>query len=1021
MDKFWERYIQSRPAPGSSKGAFDAFAAAHRDPGPRNMYAGGQLVSPSVDGSRPGYNGERKWQSAEKKYTGVAKPPKKKKWKGIFGKDAADEIFNDYKKFYTDAFNNKNMSQVSEATTYFKQVYGKDGEKAIDLLRRNGYANLKSAPYELKQKLLVELVDQAQNNIKYTNKFDILDKVFTEPTAKRVRADGISSLFKKGEKRQVLSWFTKDLFKKVDGMDKMDDKISKAIDYMVQNNVEIKDVKKATGSVFTQGASPGTKIRLSPIKKTIISLVDNGKDGISRANLQNGIAKNEWYKSQNFVSKGKIKNVFDYVAREYGNDFIGQGFNDAYEFSKNRFGRVKVAGSSQMRLPESLIWQFGVRSADRNFKLGNYDNSPVKITDLKGKPIDYGSLPVDERGLRIIDPKKHKFIYNGTLYGKKDLVKLGSKTGDFNKVYEIASEWQKYLDTDIPDPKNPNNTIKFSKLLEDSKIDKFMAIGHDDALGGVKDKPYSNFKIQNKFVNKSLDSAYRQVKNKDLRKRIANQIYGDLKGKTGDVYREAWIKQNTKLLNDINSGRLNIDTMDTPYRKAGKEVIGKAGSDFPEWGIKKSTEALRIAGIDPTKSEGKLALKKLLGNKTFVKWIKKFPCMKSDGGTPDIACHLKGMQHEKNLLAEGKGSRAMAKKFIDGTKMARKGGALKAIFGLGGLIGDVILEGGYAAYNYTQGKDAADIWRHSWYSFMDPSMWKDGKYVGWVEDAEKRKQYEIKDEEGNVTGIRKNVKRYYDNVDKLEKQLDLYDNLFSASQQDPTTQVGWEKKREKAMFKARTELSNFNTRINLEGGMDKIYKELEYDSPYVETRLEATGAQAEKDKVAVFEKMKEAGAFGEDEEYADRFDKPTQYKKRYQDFLDFRTTVFDRPTEPSFYLPKGKLHQRVEDPRYGVPYATRGGPTAQSDISGEGIENYLMFEAAQAGEPITRDEATKLKWKLIYEGGGLDLQDKIGIAGGVANMAGGGIVGIRRPSALPPTGGPMHQGLRSLYINDKDY
>ena len=37
MDKFWERYIQSRPAPGTSKGAFEAFAAAHRDPGPRTM------------------------------------------------------------------------------------------------------------------------------------------------------------------------------------------------------------------------------------------------------------------------------------------------------------------------------------------------------------------------------------------------------------------------------------------------------------------------------------------------------------------------------------------------------------------------------------------------------------------------------------------------------------------------------------------------------------------------------------------------------------------------------------------------------------------------------------------------------------------------------------------------------------------------------------------------------------------------------------------------------------------------
>ena len=37
MDRFWERYIQSRPAPGESKGAFEAFAAAHRSPGPRTM------------------------------------------------------------------------------------------------------------------------------------------------------------------------------------------------------------------------------------------------------------------------------------------------------------------------------------------------------------------------------------------------------------------------------------------------------------------------------------------------------------------------------------------------------------------------------------------------------------------------------------------------------------------------------------------------------------------------------------------------------------------------------------------------------------------------------------------------------------------------------------------------------------------------------------------------------------------------------------------------------------------------
>ena len=43
MDKFWERYIKSRPGPDESKGAFDAFAAASRshEPRPMNLAGGG--------------------------------------------------------------------------------------------------------------------------------------------------------------------------------------------------------------------------------------------------------------------------------------------------------------------------------------------------------------------------------------------------------------------------------------------------------------------------------------------------------------------------------------------------------------------------------------------------------------------------------------------------------------------------------------------------------------------------------------------------------------------------------------------------------------------------------------------------------------------------------------------------------------------------------------------------------------------------------------------------------------------
>ena len=43
-----------------------------------------------------------------------------------------------------------------------------------------------------------------------------------------------------------------------------------------------------------------------------------------------------------------------------------------------------------------------------------------------------------------------------------------------------------------------------------------------------------------------------------------------------------------------------------------------------------------------------------------------------------------------------------------------------------------------------------------------------------------------------------------------------------------------------------------------------------------------------------------------------------------------------------------------------------------------------------------------------------DQMQAIADAGGVANMAGGGIAGIRKPDAIPPESGPNPQGLENL-------
>ena len=82
--------------------------------------------------------------------------------------------------------------------------------------------------------------------------------------------------------------------------------------------------------------------------------------------------------------------------------------------------------------------------------------------------------------------------------------------------------------------------------------------------------------------------------------------------------------------------------------------------------------------------------------KAFETWIKKFPCRKQGGGSPDIDCHIEGMRHEKNLVKSGQGSRAMANKFIEGTTLARKGkfGLATRGFLKGTVVGDILFEGG---------------------------------------------------------------------------------------------------------------------------------------------------------------------------------------------------------------------------------------------------------------------------------------------------------------------------------------
>ena len=135
-------------------------------------------------------------------------------------------------------------------------------------------------------------------------------------------------------------------------------------------------------------------------------------------------------------------------------------------------------------------------------------------------------------------------------------------------------------------------------------------------------------------------------------------------------------------------------------------------------------------------------------------------------------------------------------------------------------------------------------------------------------------------------------------------------------------------------------------------------------------------------------------------------------KRLHDEYLEYKGGK-DR----SFYLPKEKLKYPVEDPLFQKPFTFLETDDTFRDILEPGREVWEEFGLTdkQVG-PVVR-EGIKEKWKTLYDRGGFDLMDRVGIAGGYSKMAGGGIAGIRRPGAVPPKSGPMPNasGLSTLY------
>ena len=336
-------------------------------------------------------------------------------------------------------------------------------------------------------------------------------------------------------------------------------------------------------------------------------------------------------------------------------------------------------------------------------------------------------------------------------------------------------------------------------------------------------------------------------------------------------------------------------------------------------------------------------------------------------------------------------------------------------FGPGGVALEAALEG--AVYEYYRRKGytnkQAEAETFTYRLLKEAAKGKSTKDVPWYGGADElleKDLYQLKGEEefievdgrppiqhpefDKVIGERTAVKRYIDNEKALLEAEEKYDQLYTA-------------------YKGAT--TGPKQKIRDPEKADQLYKALEFQwkkMNSIEDQLDldrdSYNTAKEKQETEQGKRSIEYGHYGRGD--TERLAKKRE-ERRHQEFLDYR-----QGKQRARLLPKGKLEERVEDPLAETPYTflkTEETLPAFSLKYDPTVGERGAFSQRFPWEDMPRyqeDEGIKRKWQDIYNAGGWDLMDKIGIAGGVANMAGGGIANVRRPNAIPPVSGPMPQG-----------
>jgi len=901
MDKFWERYIQSRPAPGESKGAFDAFAAAHKEPRitaqePRTLMAkadipdafnpdleqtevlrpgetletwkpnpflkphaeggriglqGGQLVRNTADGSRPGYGGYPPSQFADygSRHKGFNQWIKDNK---IDFKNATNkrDIILKFERSQI-AKNYITPNELARVLAENGSPYG-DAKNFADQFR---LASLK----EGKDKVLNAKIRKAKKLVKIVNdefgieRFSLKD-INKEFEALSHRPTDVSLGTGKFPERYIKidKTFNKKMNKVIKGLDQEFGKVGFKAN-TIDNIFSLYDDKK-----FMKELKNYTGGKVNPksyLFKTAFQSGDKAYAFMQLGRILKGEIDLEGISPNKNTGNKIIKSMaFDSVGKKYGHMW-----NASYEYAKFKLNPY---------LGKDVNYQTLSRSISQAFKEAGVTGQNIdEIFPLRtgrwgvGKGSDAYSNFVQFIDKEINQGKKVAFDRTATTRYNEIMKLWDSKTNKFlnpEKVTNLVKKHDAAIEKFYKENPKAKGKVNLTQLRWDSKTNKFLS-------------PKQVFESQYKGSYKTIPEKIRKGMEK-------------FHEKTGLSFDPGTTRTLEKSAADVKALKQG---------KAWNKAINSSKA-------KMLAKTLELAGIDICSGQ-------------LVK--------KSSGGRIGFASKKCGVafaaENPDGFMKKAAQSEDAADLFRSGNiakhLMKAKNWAKSNMGPAGWIGGELLIVGLGSVWDMSQGK-------------------------GWKEALD------------NWTGLG----GHFGQAEKRLKEIGI-EQGYSEQEINDAMKIG--------------QLMDLST--------------------------EAEGKQWELDQLLEAQDIGGTARVKYDPKLPGAY-KPIQ--GRYQDPKKLREL---KAEVPKIWEKGDEIYESLKDYDFSVDRYYEMNERKKREEYDRMIGLRNMPRNIAAGQQFDFSPPPEYKPWVPY--------------------AGGGMVGIRKPNAIAPTGGPMSQGLRSLYINDKDY